>query len=56
MQDLKTKTMQNLSSPIQTHLTPIQKATNYFFDGLVELTVQTVIIYQKAKQEEKKYV
>jgi hypothetical protein len=44
--------MQNLSS--QTQLTPIQKASNYFFNGLVDLTVQTIIIYQKAKQEEQK--
>lgn len=48
--------MQNLSNQIQIRQTPIQKAIDYFWNGIIELTVETVIVYNQAKQEEKKYV
>jgi len=44
------------SSMIQIQQTPAQKAFNFFCDGLLDLTVRTIIIYNQAKQEEKKYV
>lgn len=43
-------------SMIQIQQKPAQKAFNYFCDGLLDLTVKTIIIYNQAKQEEKKYV
>jgi hypothetical protein len=48
--------MQNLSNRIQTQQTPIQKAIDHFWNGILDLTVETVIVYNQAKQEEKKYV
>ena len=48
--------MQNLFNQVQTQHTPIQKAIDHFWNGILDLTVETVIVYNQAKQEEKKYV
>lgn len=46
--------MQKSSIQIQKQQTPIQKAIDHFWNGLIDLTVETVIIYNQAKQEGKK--
>jgi len=46
---------QNSLTEIQKQ-TPIKQAADCFLDGLLDLTVKTIIVYNQAKQEEKKYV
>lgn len=47
--------MQNLSKTNQNsqnkNNSAISIATNYFFDGLLDLTVQTIIVYNNAKKQ-----
>lgn len=49
--------MQNLSKQNnqnnQNNISAFNIATNYFLDGLLDLTVQTIIVYNKAKKEGK---
>jgi hypothetical protein len=43
----------NSSTKIQKQ-TPFKLATECFFEGLLDLTVKTIIVYNHAKQEEKR--